>query len=288
MKAKMILFLLVLALAAVPTQSTGPQDEEGVRGAFMTTRPKQVDKPAGNSPAPKPIKRHRKPLDSKPIPISTPYPGEKTGQRIGLGLTLFTRDSNGLAVRSDPNRVFHKGDRVRVLLETNADGYLYIFNTTDGGKPVMIYPDAQLDDAGNYIQSHVPFEIPSSVATEERLRWFSFDEQPGAERLFFVFTREPLPAVPIDDALLNYCRDNKNKCPLRPAPDVWAQIQKQLSAPVQVDKSQEYGRAQSASEQVATTRGIGLSKEDPEPSLVMLTASSTTPMLVATLELTHR
>lgn len=293
MKAKMILFLLVLALAAVSAQSTSPQDEEGVRGAFLTTRPKQVDKPARTGPAAKPSRRRRKTIEKPPISISTPVPtpesgGQKSGQRIGLGLTLFTRDSNGLAVRSDPNRVFRKGDRVRVLLETNADGYLYIFNTTDGGKPVMIYPDAQLDDAGNYIQSHVPFEIPSSVAAEERLRWFSFDEQPGAERLFFVFTREPLPAVPIDDDLLNFCRDSKNKCPLQPGSEVWAQIQKDLSSPVQVDKSQHYGRAQSASEQVATTRGIGLSKDDPEPSLVMLTASSNTPMLVATLELIHK
>jgi hypothetical protein len=289
MKAKMILFLLVLTLAAVSAQSTSQQEEEGVRGAFLTTRPKQVDKPAGNSTAAKPIRRRRKTLDSgKPIPISTPNPGQKSGQRIGLGLTLFTRDSNGLALRSDPNRVFRKGDRVRVLLETNADGYLYIFNTTDGGKPVMIYPDAQLDDAGNYIQSHVPFEIPSSVAAEERLRWFSFDEQPGAERLFFVFTREPLPAVPIDDDLLNYCRGTRNKCPWQPGVEVWAQIQKELSAPVQVDKSQQYGNAQSASEQSGSTRGIGLSREDPEPSLVMLTASSNTPILVATLELIHR
>jgi len=287
----MILFLLVLALAAVSAQATSAQDEEGVRGAFLTTRPKQVDKPAKTDPAPKP--RRRKPVEPKPNPTSTPVPtpesgGQKPGQRIGLGLTLFTRDSNGLAVRSDPNRVFRKGDRVRVLLETNADGYLYIFNTTDGGKPVMIYPDSQLDDAGNYIQSHVPFEIPSSVAAEERLRWFSFDEQAGAERLFFVFTREPLSGVPIDDDLLNFCRDSKNKCPLQPGAQVWAQIQKDLSSPVQVDKSRHFGKAQSDSEQVATTRGIGLSKDDPEPSLVMLTASSNTPMLVATLELIHR
>src|SRR5258705_5921986 len=81
--------------------------------------------------------------------------------KIGLGLTLFTRDANGLAVRVDPSHEFHKGDSVRILLETNADGYLYIFNTTDGGSPVMIYPSPELDEGGNYIRSHVPFEIPS-------------------------------------------------------------------------------------------------------------------------------
>lgn len=109
--------------------------------------------------------------------------------QIGLGLTLFTRDSNGLAVRVDPTHVFRKGDRVRVLLETNTEGYLYIFNTTDGGKPVMIYPNAELDEGGNYVQPHVPFEIPSSAAEAERLRWLTFDEYAGAERLFCFYTR---------------------------------------------------------------------------------------------------
>ena len=55
-------------------------------------------------------------------------------------MTLFTRDSNGLAIRVDPDHVFRKGDRVRVLLETNTDGYLYIFNQTNDGPVVMIYP----------------------------------------------------------------------------------------------------------------------------------------------------
>lgn len=310
MKIKMVLFVLLLALASVSAQSTDQQDEIGTRGAFLTTRPKQVDKPAGSASTARVSRRRPKTVETKTsvgtettvntkntattsaTVTTTEKPinrvSGKAGQRMGLGLTLFTRDSNGLAVRVDPNRVFRRGDRVRVLLETNADGYLYIFNTTDGGKPVMIYPDARLDDAGNYIRSHVPFEIPSSLADQEPLRWFSFDEQGGAERLFFVFTREPLPRVPIDDDLQSYCGKSHNKCPWQPAPEVWAHLQKEMTAPIQVDKSKQFGNAQSSVEQQASTRGIGLSKDDPEPSLIMLTASSNTPVLVATLDLVHR
>ena len=76
-----------------------------------------------------------------------------------MGLTLFGRDANGLSVRVDPSRVFRSGERVRVLVETNTDGHLYIFNTTDGGKPLMIYPNAELDEGGNYIQAHVPLKF---------------------------------------------------------------------------------------------------------------------------------
>ena len=160
---------------------------------------------------------------------------------MGLGLTLFMRDSNGLAVRVDPDHVFHKGDRVRVLLETNTDGYLYIFNTTNDGPAVMIYPDADLDEAGNYLQAHVPFEIPTSQSTEERLRWFAFDETGGTERLFFVFTREPLSGIPIEDELIALCKGSKENCPVKPSNEMWAGVQKEMQSPLKTDKTQQYG-----------------------------------------------
>jgi hypothetical protein len=205
-----------------------------------------------------------------------------------LGVTLFMRDSNGLSIRTDPSRTFHKGDRVRVLLETNADGYLYVFNTTDGGQPTMIYPDAELDEAGNYIQGHVPWEIPSSTGAEERLRWFTFDQTSGAEKLYFVFTREPLPAVPIEDDLITYCRENTGKCPWGPAADVWAQIKKELDEPVKVAKADRVGASQTGPESQAATRGIGLNRDDPEPSLIMLSASTSKNILVAAMDLIHK
>ncbi len=297
MNMKALFCGLLLALIGVisPTMSLAQQDEE-VRGAFLTTRPKTSAKPkAGTS---KPNRRRpravvvNKPAnsgnDSAPKAGADTTPSKKAvTPRMGLGLTLFMRDSNGMAVRTEPTREFKKGDRVRVLLETNADGYLYIFNTTDDGQPVMIYPDPELDEAGNYIQAHVPFEIPSSVAAEERLRWFVFDQNAGTEKLHFVFTREPLAGVPMEDDLIAFCRDNKTKCPWKPAVDVWAQIQAEAKEPTQVTKVQGTGKNQTDAESQAATRGIGLNRDDPEPSLIMLTTSTDKKLLVATLDLIH-
>jgi len=280
------LLLMVFALAALPAAG---QDDD-VRGAFLTTRPKASD--TGNKPQAKPSHRRPKPKpDPTPGPVSggdtTSGSKKKVLPRMGLGLTLFMRDSSGLAVRTDPTHAFHKGDHVRFLLETNADGYFYVFNTTDGGPPVMIYPDPELDEAGNYIQAHVPFEIPSSVAAEERLRWLTFDAQPGAEKLYFVFTREPLAGAPIEDDLISFCRENDSKCPWHPSAELWAEIQKELSEAGQSSQTLGVGKAQTANEQRAVTRGIGLNRDDPEPQLIMLTASSSKTILVTTLDLTH-
>ena len=304
----MVLGLVCLCALGVAVAAT-VQDDGDVRGAFLTSRPKEKAASSSTTTTTKPGRRRPKapsgPGNPGKSPDKTPdktpdkpgkpsQPSNPSGPatpvnapRLGLGLTLFMRDSNGLAVRVDPEHVFQKGDRVRVLLETNADGYLYIFNTTDNGPATMIYPHADLDEAGNYLQAHVPFEIPTSSATEERLRWFAFDEAAGTERLFFVFTREPLSGIPIDDDLIALCRDSKESCPVRPNGEVWAGVQKHAQDPLKIDKSQQYGKAQTSAEEQANARGVGLAKDDPQPSLVMM-ASTPRSTLVTTLDLIHK
>jgi hypothetical protein len=292
MKIKFIFLSLLIALAGFGPMQAFAQQDEDVRGAFLTSRPKATGRSNSTTPTTKPSRRRPKPTSpvvQKDGPTTTPVnPAKVKVPRMGLGLTLFMRDSNGLAVRTDPSHEFRKGDHVRFLIETNADGYLYVFNTTDGGQPVMLYPDPELDDAGNYFQAHVPFEIPSSVAAEERLRWLTFDEHAGAEKLYFVFTREPLSAVPIEDDLITYCRDNDAKCPWHPGSEIWTRIQNELNEPVKVAKVESEGSAQSSAEHRAVTRGIGLNRDDPEPSLIMLTASTSKNMLVAAVDLIHK
>lgn len=292
---KTILLLMVIATAGTGQIALGQKEDE-VRGSFLTTRPKASAKTDKPGPAAKLNRRRPKKTSTTPsTAVDTTKPANTSAgtrppriQRMGLGMTLFIRDSNGLAVRVDPNREFKKGDRVRLLIETNADGYLYVFNTTNDGEPLMIYPDPELDEAGNHLQGHVPFEIPSSIAEEERLRWFSFDQAAGVEKLYLVFSREPLPSAPIEDDLISFCRENASKCPWRPAPDVWAQIKRESEQPNMVTNMGDDGRAQTAVERQAVTRGIGLNRDDPEPSLIMLTASTDKKLLVATIALLHK
>jgi Domain of unknown function (DUF4384) len=310
MRLRVLLFAMACACALViGTSAAAPQDEDDVRGAFLTsrkdkapapqdtTRPsrRRPKAPSGNDPGETPQKTPQKTPEKKPNHPTGPSGSNKPSEpvrpvnaaRIGLGMTLFTRDSNGLAVRVDPDHVFRKGDRVRVLLETNTDGYLYIFNQTNDGPVSMIYPDKDLDEAGNYIKAHIPWEIPSGAADQERLRWLVFDEVPGNERLFFVLTREPLKNVPIEDELIAFCNSSNGTCPWRPNTEVWELIQKQMQEPLAKDKTATFGDSQTAREKQAETRGIGLAKDDPEPSLIMM-ASSKSPMLVATLDLVHK
>ena len=203
---------------------------------------------------------------------------------LGLGYTLYKRDSVGNAVRVDPTQEFYAGDRIRLSLETNTDGYLYIFHTENNGEPELLYPDARLGKGNNKIEAHVPYEIPWNEPGVEN--WFKFDANPANERLYVVVSRQPLPGVPVGSALVDYC--GQNRCPWQPPVGIWAQVKASGQAKVGVVKSSKYGQKQSPLEREATTRGLGLDQSAPEPSVIRMNASSNAAILVTAVDLIHK
>jgi hypothetical protein len=308
----LVAMMLLAGVITFNPETAAQNQEEETRGGFITSRPATVSGSVGGSvgistggggsTAPR-RKPRRRPATARRTQQNSNTKG--TGATVtananagagvkaynapalGVGYTLYMRNENGEAVRVDPSRNFRTGERVRLLLETNTDGYLYIFNTTDNGDPVMIYPDTRLDDGGNYIEAHVPIEIPSREEQDENFRWFTFDNKPGTERLYVVFSREPLPGVPIEDDLVRHCGQNGQNCPWRPSSALWAQVKAGMNARVQVARSKTYGQAQTSGEVDAVNRGIGLTRSAPEPSVIRINASTTSGLLVTVLELAH-
>ena len=301
MKSKSLIMLLAIVaftcgLLIVNAQE--PDDE--VRGAFLSSRPKTTNSNA--------TRRRRPPRNSNNNASSNTATNTNTGkpananltsnrnssavngraQAIGLGYTLFMRDPNGRSVRVEPGHEFHNGDRVRISLEPNVDGYLYVFHTEGDGPPEMIYPDRRLDAGENWIEAHVPLEVPSSEESDQRFHWFVFDANPANEHLYIVVTREPLNSVPAGAELVSLCLANKDKCPWHPSAEVWAQIQDATKAEVKVVTSKTFGQSQTETEKVATTRGLGLDKSAPEPAVIRMNAATNTPVLVTVLDLIHK
>ncbi len=209
---------------------------------------------------------------------------------IGLGYTLFMRDASGNPKRIDPSTNFRAGDHIRISLESNIDGYLYIFHTENGQNPQMLFPDTRLNNANNFVTAHVPYEAPSSAQANEEERWFVFDNKPAVERLYIVVTREPLPSVPTETALINYCADKPQPCMWRPTDQVWAKVKTQgADSRVVVNRSKDTdGQTQTTDEREAVTRGTTLTQSAPEPSVVRMNASSQTNLLVTMIDLIHR
>lgn len=311
MISKTLITLFALTLFVGGLVIVSAQQDEDVRGAFLSSRPKTTN---ANAP-----RRRRPPRRANTTGSSTSensnianannkFANANTAsasrnantsstknantaspaEAIGLGYTLYLRDVNGRAVRVEPTREFHNGDRIRISLEPNIDGYLYVFHTEGDGAPEMIFPDSRLEGGDNWIAAHVPIDVPSTVETDERLRWFQFYGNPATEHLFVVVTREPLSEVPIEDALVSFCTANKDKCPWHPTADVWTRIQQSAKAEVKIVTSDSAGQAQTEKEQTATTRGLGLDQTAPQPSVIRMSAQTTAPVLVTVLDLVHK
>jgi len=296
-----ILTMMLLAVACGVYVASAQQSDEEVRGVFLSSRPKTTN------PNPAPRRRHQPPRNNNTsaknsnsarntntttVNANTSFANgnsnKVTSRAIALGYTMFMRDVNGRAVRIDPAREFHNGDRIRIALEPNIDGYLYVFHTEGDGPPEMIFPDARLEAGENWVEAHVPMDVPSTVETDERLKWFQFYGNPATEHLFVVLTREPLADVPIAETLVGLCSANKENCPWHPSVDVWTRIQQAAKAEVKVVASNTAGQAQSEKEQVATTRGLGLDQTAPQPSVIRMSASTSAPVLVTMLDLVHK
>ncbi|HYX27848.1 MAG TPA: DUF4384 domain-containing protein [Pyrinomonadaceae bacterium] len=301
MKLRLVILTTILpALTCAVYIANAQQSDEEVRGAFLSSRPKTTNT---NPPA---RRRHQPPRNTNTSAVKNSNSardaktsgaantsGNKNSslavlQPIALGYTMFMRDVNGRAVRVDPTREFHSGDRIRISLEPNIDGYLYVFHTEGDGQPEMIFPDARLEGGENWVEAHVPMDVPSTVETDERLKWFQFDNTPATEHLFVVLTREPLADVPVADTLVTLCTTNKGNCPWHPSVDLWTRIQQAAKADVKIVASNSAGEPQTEKEQVAATRGLGLDRSAPQPAVIRMNASTQAPVLVTTLDLVHK
>ncbi|MCA1630317.1 MAG: DUF4384 domain-containing protein [Acidobacteria bacterium] len=323
-----VTFVSGLAAFACAALAQEPPQDEVVRGAFVTTRPRArtgAAKPAEAANAPSSKQAPPAAKTSTPKTVNTAADrrkgkGAKADTRvavvnkktdagaagvagvaksdaeaaskpagIGLGYTLFMRDEAGGAVRVSPSREFKSGESIRLLVESNTDGYLYVFNAEGDATPQLIFPDARLNRGDNRIGAHVPYEIPSSKEQDERLRWFVFNDAPASERVFVVVARRPLEGVPTGEDLVKLCAETGQACAWKPNAEQWAAL-KAANARDQVALSQlkDEGRAETSAEREAATRGLGLPADAPLPSVIYMITSSNANVLVATVELIHR
>ena len=229
------------------------------------------------------------PPGAGPLLAAAAEAGKPAG--IALGYTLFMRAPTGEAKRVSATREFKSGDSVRLMIETNTDGYLYIFNAENDGDALMIFPNAKLQRGANFIRAHVPYEIPSSTEADENLRWLSFDDRPATERVYFIVARKPLEDVPAGEALVRWCAESSSEaCAWSPKAKHWDEIKKWAKRREQVATSRvaDEGHAETPAEHEAATRGLGLSADAPLPSVIYMITSANADVLVATVDLIHR
>jgi hypothetical protein len=161
-----------LALAQQPGNSA-----QDLSNMFYTdTLPPKAEPP---KPAPGP----KKPVAKKPAPE----------RRVGIKyriwhLTMGPGCENIDVQEAPPSSIFRSGDRIRLIFESNVDGYLYVVQKGSTGRDRVLFPDPKIG-GDNRILRGIQYHVPSR-------RWFEFDRHPGEEKLTVVVSRTPLKSLP--------------------------------------------------------------------------------------------
>ncbi|HEX8335493.1 MAG TPA: DUF4384 domain-containing protein, partial [Pyrinomonadaceae bacterium] len=231
--------LLLVACPAAPAQEGQKKDEQVIED-FVTTRGVSFDEPGKRSKKQTPhaasSRRKSSPAGkgsttasgkgpagkggaagktTKPgVSEAAAQPGDDAGAQyleaggarraLALGYTILLKDDGGRLSVADPKSEFKTGDRFAVAIETNADGYLYMFSAENGRNPELLFPHAQIDGGANAVAAHARASFPTAANAEEE-HFIEFTDPPAAEHLFIIFSRRPLAEVPAGEALVEYC-----------------------------------------------------------------------------------
>ena len=130
---------------------------------------------------------------SKPdvVKVSAPGPSRR---RVGLKYRIqMMATSGGSAVDVDAQRTFRTGEAIRIVVESNIDGYLYILQRGSSGRETMIFPSPEINGGSNLVKANTVLTVPWNG-------FFKFDSVPGREKWLLVVSRSPLENLPKPEA----------------------------------------------------------------------------------------
>ena len=101
---------------------------------------------------------------------------------------LLDRENNVQEV-TDKHR-FHSGDRIRLVFESNIDGYLYIYQQGASGRGACLFPDPRINNGANSVRQYRRISVPPPAGASRG--WWRFDKAAGDEELYLFLSPEPI------------------------------------------------------------------------------------------------
>lgn len=205
------------------------------------------------------VKRVDKPNRQRPQPV----PRIQKTALLTLQWHVIKRVSDAKRVEADPSKEFQTGDRLKLAITTNQNGYLYIISQPQDKEGVMLFPDLRINKGQNYVLKDTEYVVPSycpNLGLEDC--WFKMAPPAGTETMIVIFSRDKITDLP-----------NEISMPYAP---VKRDIVEQLIASSQQKVKQSTGALAIPGKKVAryATRIQNTNLEDNEE-------------LIATIELTH-
>lgn len=115
----------------------------------------------------------------------------QTEKYMGISYWIELLDANGNLTRVPSTKVFSSGDRIKLNIESNQNGYLYVLNIGSSGNSHVIFPNPGVNS--NQITAGLPYAVPFKT-------YMRFDNNPGEELLLVMLSPRPLgnfaPSLP--------------------------------------------------------------------------------------------
>lgn len=148
----------------------------------------------------RPVKIQRKAKPNR-VRKPTPRPRPRVVQvpLLKLQWRVLKVREDGTDEETSPIAVFHTGDRLRLAVKANQDGYLYIIHQESPTSPgQIIFPDSRLNGGRNDVGKYQELILPSNCPAGITRRNCALPVVPPAGREVFtlVFTRDPIIDLP--------------------------------------------------------------------------------------------
>jgi hypothetical protein len=158
-------------------------------GAATQAAKSAPDKQAASQTA----KSAARPGGAKSAPSAQAKTGQPQGTHLlqaavplGLRYAVLKRDASGRYQEVDPDSPFRAGDRIRLQINANTAGYLYVVMQGSSGSWQLLFPSAEVASGSNRVEKGQALQIPPGDRGQ-----FVFDETAGTEKIFLVLTRQP-------------------------------------------------------------------------------------------------
>jgi hypothetical protein len=112
------------------------------------------------------------------IPVNSPVASIPISK---MKVSLIRQDKRGNEEGVSPETTFYSGDSVRIRIQADQNGFLYIVSRGSSGKVSMLYPDRRIRGGDNQLVKGKVVSIPTDGG------WITFDKKPGTETLYLLF-----------------------------------------------------------------------------------------------------
>jgi len=140
------------------------------------------------------VNRVKKP-DRKPA-----HPAPKTQKAAPLTLQwhIVKRVDDTNQEETDSTKEFQTGDKLKLGITTNQNGYLYIINQPHGKDGVILFPDLRINKGQNYVVKDKEYSVPSYCQSFDDPKdcWFQMTPPAGTETLIVIFSRDKITTLP--------------------------------------------------------------------------------------------